>query len=777
VNRVERFVSITVTVTNDAPNASEDSYSVDEKGTISRSVLSNDSDPDGHSLTAQLTGGGPSKGALPGGLANNGSFTYDPAGDFTSLGAGDSEEVSFDYTVEDGFGGSDRASVTITVNGVNDPPTADLATAQTDEESPVFVDLSSNINDLDNANDALRIEVSDAPPTGTASTSGQVLTYDPDGDLDGLASGEERTIAVQYRVTDGDGGSAEASVNVTVEGRNDAPIASNDSYSTPEDAGTLSGNVLENDRDPDGDELRADLEERPDNGALSTFNDDGSFEFELKSAFDTLGTGETNTVEFRYTARDGNGREDQATATIEVKGENNPPTARAVGRSTDEDQSTTIDLSGAVSDPEDDVSALSVSVDDAPSNGTTSNDNPDDLKLTYVPDEDFNGTDQFSYQVEDSGGATATGTVEVTVNKVPDVVLAGGDDFGFSPNPNLDTDFFGTPVGVLRYDADETGASIEALTVTNSNPGVSGIKEVRLYSSGDPTLSRDDSSIDVVDTDPTDAPSTIRLDNFGVQVDTESHYLFVTLDLAENAPANDVRVTIDQPSDVQLGGGKGTIDREESGSFPLSLWDGPVTLPVELARFTAERTGEGIRLSWETASETNNAAFQVQRHVADGEASAETGSDASDWTTVGRREGAGTTVQPQSYQFTDADLPYAADSVRYRLRQIDTDGEAHLSDPVTVARGAVETVQLKDTYPNPASDQITVRYAVPRSTKGPVQLALYDVLGRQVRTVASTSPDGRSTRSVDVSGLSSGTYVLRLQAGSTAQTRRLTVVR
>lgn len=666
-------IQITVTVTNDAPNASDDRYSVDEKDRISRTILSNDGDPDGHSLTAQLSGGGPSKGTLPDGLGRNGAFTFETNGAFTALGEGDRESVSFDYTVEDGFGGSDRATVTITVNGVNDPPTADPATAQTDEDTPLSVDLSSRISDVDDSDETLNVEVSEAPSEGTASTPGQqLLRYAPTGELDDLSPGEQRTVSVRYRADDGNSTSGEATVSVEVSGRNDAPSAS------------------------------------------------------------------------RTTA------------------------------STKEDQSVTIDVSGAVADPDDDASALSAAVDGAPSNGTTSDENPDDLRITYAPDADFNGTDQFTYRVEDDGGASATGIVEVAVSSLPDVILTGGKDLNLPSNSDLNTEVFGTPVGVLRYAADEPGALIEGLTVTNSTPGVSGIEEVRLYSSNDDVLSEEDPSIGVVDTDPTDAPSTVSFDNFRVQVDTGSRYLFVTLVLADDAPAETVRFTIEQPSGVRLGN-QGTLDRDQSSSFPLALWEGPVTLPVELAQFAAKGTEEGIRLTWKTASETNNAGFQVQRHVLDGGPSAATGPD--DWTTVGRREGAGTTDRPQSYQFTDADLPYAADSVRYRLRQIDTDGQAHLSDPVTVARGAVETVQLKATYPNPASEQITVRYAVPESTEGPVRVALYDVLGRRVRTLTSAPPDGRSTQSVDLSGLSSGTYVLRLRADGTAQTRRLTVVR
>ncbi|MEF8797617.1 MAG: T9SS type A sorting domain-containing protein [Salinivenus sp.] len=202
-------------------------------------------------------------------------------------------------------------------------------------------------------------------------------------------------------------------------------------------------------------------------------------------------------------------------------------------------------------------------------------------------------------------------------------------------------------------------------------------------------------------------------------------------------------------------------------------------LPVELARFEAARTEAAgdetaVRLTWQTASETNNAGFRVERARAGG-----LGSESA-WTKVGFVEGAGTTSEAQSYRFTDTDLPYAADTLEYRLRQVDTDGSATLTDPVAVDRGGPETLQLKETYPNPARDRVTVRFAVPDDRRDEGQeatLRLYDVLGRVVRTVQAEAEAGRHERQLSVQDLSSGVYILRLGAGDRTETRRLTVVR
>jgi surface protein len=211
----------------------------------------------------------------------------------------------------------------------------------------------------------------------------------------------------------------------------------------------------------------------------------------------------------------------------------------------------------------------------------------------------------------------------------------------------------------------------------------------------------------------------------------------------------------------------------------LVFASGSNPLPVELARFEGAVIGnEGaaesaVRLRWATASEESNTGFQVQRR-------AEGGS----WTDLQFVEGAGTTSEPQTYRFTDADLPYAADSLRYRLKQVDTDGTASLTDPITIGRGRPAGLELLGTAPNPASRQVTVRYGIPEATasetRGPARLRLYDLLGRQVRSIrlgGSGTVAGRHKRGLDVSGLAPGTYVLRLEAGGQAATRKVTVVR
>jgi hypothetical protein len=89
----------------------------------------------------------------------------------------------------------------------------------------------------------------------------------------------------------------------------------------------------------------------------------------------------------------------------------------------------------------------------------------------------------------------------------------------------------------------------------------------------------------------------------------------------------------------------------------------------------------------------------------------------------------------------------------------------------------VDALQLLGTYPNPASQRATVRYAVPEDVDGTVRIYLYDIMGRRVQTVTRTTEAGRHKQVMDVSGLASGVYFLRLTDGDATKTQKMTVVR
>jgi hypothetical protein len=179
-----------------------------------------------------------------------------------------------------------------------------------------------------------------------------------------------------------------------------------------------------------------------------------------------------------------------------------------------------------------------------------------------------------------------------------------------------------------------------------------------------------------------------------------------------------------------------------------------------------------VKLTWQTASETKNAGFAVQRRAGN------PGVEEASWKKVGfiasQAEG-GTTTTPLRYRFVDQKPPYEADTLSYRLRQVDIDGTTSHSEVVRVERSPDE-FELQKAFPNPARTQATIRYDIPRPQR--VRLELYDVTGRLVRTVVNVQKVvGRQEVTLNVSNLASGMYFYRLSTGNTSETRKLMIVR
>ncbi len=297
---------------NDPPVAEDDAAITDEDNQLivgAPGVLNNDSDPDvGDTLTVTAVNTSGTVGAVNAWDAD-GSFTYDPNGQFEYLRAVDSTTDSFAYTVSDGNDGTDTATVTITVNGVNDAPTG------------ISLDNSS---------------VAENQPSGTA--VGNFSTTDPDtgdtftcnlvsgeGDDDNasftIADSQLRTVAsfdyetknsysIRVRTTDSGTLYYEEAFNITVTNANDPPVAVDDSNTTPENT-PVTIDVLNNDSDIDGDTLTVDSVTQGTSGSVTNNGNDVTY---------TPAPGFSGTDSFTYTISDGNGGTDMATVTVTVTG-------------------------------------------------------------------------------------------------------------------------------------------------------------------------------------------------------------------------------------------------------------------------------------------------------------------------------------------------------------------------------------------------------------------------------------------------------------------------
>jgi VCBS repeat-containing protein len=197
--------NVTINVTNRAPIANPDAYSMFRNGTLTTTtandVLTNDTDPDGDPLTVTL-GTDVANGVLD--LQPDGSFTYTPDLDFFG-------NDTFTYTASDGELSSAPATVTITVTPVNDAPVAVDDAYATAFETELVVPAPGVLeNDTDPDGDTLTVTLDTDVANGT-------LNLQPDGSFtytpDAAFSGED---TFTYTASDGVLSSAPATVTITV---------------------------------------------------------------------------------------------------------------------------------------------------------------------------------------------------------------------------------------------------------------------------------------------------------------------------------------------------------------------------------------------------------------------------------------------------------------------------------------------------------------------------------------------------------------------------------
>jgi photosystem II stability/assembly factor-like uncharacterized protein len=199
-----------------------------------------------------------------------------------------------------------------------------------------------------------------------------------------------------------------------------------------------------------------------------------------------------------------------------------------------------------------------------------------------------------------------------------------------------------------------------------------------------------------------------------------------------------------------------------------SVYGLSVTTPVEFSAFSAMLEGASVKLQWKTSVEKNNAGFAVERLQQPG----------GTWEEIGFVPGRGSSGSVNIYNYSDDALPQNAETLVYRLKQIDTDGAITYSSEVLVLvqRFAPGDIALEQNYPNPFNPVTTIRYMLTQTA--PVKLVVTDATGRIVATlVEATKHAGAHTVSFDVSALESGAYFYHLTVEGRRLTRKMTVLK
>jgi len=194
-------------------------------------------------------------------------------------------------------------------------------------------------------------------------------------------------------------------------------------------------------------------------------------------------------------------------------------------------------------------------------------------------------------------------------------------------------------------------------------------------------------------------------------------------------------------------------------------------LPIRFGTIAAEaKAGAGVQVSWTTLSETACYGFEVERSA----------SPAGGFLVISALiAGHGTTIVTHYYSFVDPDGTLGK---YYRVKEIDTNGAEWLSE--TVQASAVSSVRAAESgvnadfgiYPNPFNPSTTITFSL--AAQGTVTIAIYDVLGRRVTTLASGRYQA-GTHEVrwEAAGVPSGVYLCRLEGSASAPARRLLLIR
>ena len=408
-------VTVVVSPVNDAPVAAADSYTIDEDVETVLDVLVNDTDNDtGDKLT--VTGFSGVDNATVTLAADHKSLTFKPDANWNG-------SETFTYTLEDGAGASDTASVTVLVNAVNDVPLAQDDSASTNEDTSVVINVLENDSDVDTLHEGDSLTLTAVTDLDNATYSfvndNHSIRFTPNENWNGVE-------IFSYTVSDLHGGTATASVTVTVAPQNDASTAFPDSAACLED-GSVEIDVLDNDVDIDfsyeRDNLIVVAVADVDHGTAVIASDS-------KSVIFTPLANWNGSESFTYTIRDNGGATSSALVTVTVTPQNDAPTAIADTASTDEDVAVEIDVLANDTDID-----LSNEGDDLFITGISGTYNgsvsiaPDQKTLTYTPPANWYGSEIFTYSMKDRANSTSSAQVTVSVQSVDDapVISAVGD--------------------------------------------------------------------------------------------------------------------------------------------------------------------------------------------------------------------------------------------------------------------------------------------------------------------------------------------------------------
>ena len=386
------------------PTASDQTIAtLSEDLVYSGSLISLVSDPENDLITFTLQSS-PSSGSLQ--LLSNGTFTYTPLPNFTG-------NVSFTFNACDAVGQCDQGVVNLTINNVdNDPPQLANDNKIINEDSTGIINTASN--DYDDTG-SLTYSIFSQPTNGAATlinANGQ-FSYTPNANYSGFDS---------FLIQACDGvNCATSTVNVQINGINDAPLATPFTITINED-GNSSGTINSiTDAEPNALSIST-----PGGNTISglTINNNGTYSYAAPTNY--FGTQTIN-----IQGCDPQGLCANTTLTLVVNSVNDLPVITSDSFTINEDQSLTGNLSSGEYDVEGDI--LSYTASQLPVNGTLNlNSNG---QFTYTPNSNWFGSEALSISVCDGQNGCSPSTLLITVSSMNDLPTA--TPFGLNTNEDV----------------------------------------------------------------------------------------------------------------------------------------------------------------------------------------------------------------------------------------------------------------------------------------------------------------------------------------------------
>ena len=412
------IVVVTITAVNDAPTAVNDAGSTNEDAAVNMNVLANDTDPDALDtlLVSSLTQG--ANGTVTVNVDN--TLKYTPNANFNGTD-------TFTYKAKDASNvESNSATVTITVNALNDNPTISDIVNQSTNEDVATSAIAFTIGDAETAAASLTVSGSSSNTTVVPNANivfggggaNRTVTVTP-------ASNQSGTTTITVTVTDANGGSSSDTFVLTVNPINDNPTISDiANQSTNEDTATSAIAFTVGDAETAAGSLTV-----SGGSSNTTLVPNTNIVFGGSGANRTVTatpvSNQSGTTTITVTVTDSNGGTSSDTFLLTVTAANDNPTAVNDTATVAEDSvANAINVLANDNSAPDAGETLTVTAKTNGTSGTVAI-TGGGTGLTYTPNANYNGSDSFTYTISDGNGGTATATVNVTITSVNDAPDGG----------------------------------------------------------------------------------------------------------------------------------------------------------------------------------------------------------------------------------------------------------------------------------------------------------------------------------------------------------------